>query len=68
MNTQENARERTARRVEEAITILKEVGAHDGPGEFAERLLDGAGATVWKSQGHWVGVQARDCFLTFSLR
>ncbi len=68
MNPQENAREQTARRVEEAITILKEVVAHDGPGGFAGRLPDGAGATIWKSQGHWVGVQARLCFLTFSLR
>ncbi len=68
MNTQENAREQTARRVEEAITILKVVVAHDGPGEFAGRLPDGAGATIRKSQGHWVGVQARHCFLTFSLR
>ncbi len=68
MNTQENAREQTARRVEEAITILKEVVAHDGPGEFAGRLPDGVRANIWKSQGHWVGAQARDCFLTFSLR
>ncbi len=42
MNTQENAREQTARQGEEAITILKEVVAHAGPGEFAGRLPDGA--------------------------
>ncbi len=54
-------------RVEEAITILKEIVAQGDLDRFAGRPPSGRRATV---RGHewWLGVQARDCSLTFTLR